>query len=34
MSYSGAHNLDELRKRVVFTRISQSAIIESNVHGI
>ena len=34
MSYSGASNIEELKKNAKFIRLSQSSIIESGVHDI
>ena len=34
MSYCGSYNIEELRKKVKFTLISSSSIVESNVHGV
>ena len=34
MSYTGAHNLKELREKAKFIRITNSGFKESNVHGI
>lgn len=34
MSYSGAFNLEQLRKKVQFVQITNSGYKESNVHGI
>ena len=34
MSYSGAHNLEQLRKNAKFIQITNSGFKESNVHGI
>jgi IMP dehydrogenase len=33
-SYSGAHNLDELRMKAEFIRLSHNAVVESGVHDI
>jgi IMP dehydrogenase len=34
MSYSGAHNIDELQEKAKFIKLTSSGITESGVHGI